>query len=84
MHLSSLMTSLWCSSGVYHFSVPELAEVGSQVGTVKATDEDTGKNAEMNYRITEEQDTFQITTNPTTQEGVLILKKVGGLTSSAF
>ncbi|KAK3559712.1 hypothetical protein QTP86_017701 [Hemibagrus guttatus] len=61
--------------GVYHFSVPELAEVGSELGVVKATDADTGKNAEMNYRITDEQDTFQITTNPATQEGVLILKK---------
>ncbi|XP_053496042.1 cadherin-10-like [Ictalurus furcatus] len=61
--------------GVYHFSVPESAEVGSELGVVKATDADTGKNAEMNYRITDEQDTFQITTDPTTQEGVLILKK---------
>ncbi|TUD02856.1 Cadherin-6 [Bagarius yarrelli] len=85
--------------GVYHFSVPELAEVGSELGVVRATDvkkwgrggggggggrgggvvratdADTGKNAEMNYRITDEQDTFEITTDPTTQEGVLILKK---------
>lgn len=68
---------------MYHFSVPESAEVGSELGVVKATDADTGKNAEMNYRITDEQDTFQITTDPTTQEGVLILKKVGSLTSAA-
>lgn len=74
--ISLLMMWLWRSSGVYHFSVPELAEVGSEVGVVKATDADTGKNAEMNYRITDEQDTFLITTDPTTQDGVLILKKV--------
>ncbi|KAI5619678.1 cadherin-6 precursor, partial [Silurus asotus] len=61
--------------GVYHFSIPELAEVGSELGVVKATDADTGKNAEMTYRITDEQDTFRISTDPTTQEGVLILKK---------
>ncbi|XP_060794727.1 cadherin-10-like isoform X2 [Neoarius graeffei] len=61
--------------GVYHFSIPELAEVGSELGVVKAIDADTGKNAEMIYRITDEQDTFEITTNPSTQEGVLILKK---------
>ncbi|KAI5102883.1 cadherin-6 precursor, partial [Silurus meridionalis] len=63
------------SVGVYHFSIPELAEVGSELGVVKATDADTGKNAEMTYRITDEQDTFRISTDPTTQEGVLILKK---------
>lgn len=68
---------------MYHFSVPELALVGSEVGVVKATDADTGKNAEMSYRITDEQDTFQISTNPATQEGVLILKKVGNLAGSA-
>lgn len=62
---------------MYHFSIPELAEVGSELGVVKAIDADTGKNAEMIYRITDEQDTFEITTNPSTQEGVLILKKVG-------
>lgn len=78
LYLSLLMIILSsCPAGVFHFSVPELAEVGSEVGVVKATDADTGKNAEMNYRITDEQDTFQITTDPTTQEGVLILKKVG-------
>lgn len=69
---------------MYHFSVPELAEVGSELGMVKAIDADTGKNAEMNYRIIDEQDTFQITTDPATQEGVLILKKVGSLSSFAF
>ncbi|KAF5890566.1 cadherin-6-like, partial [Clarias magur] len=63
------------TQGVYHFTVPESAEVGSEVGLVKATDADVGKNAEMSYRITDEQDTFQISTNPTTQDGVLILKK---------
>lgn len=77
--ISLLMMSSWCSSGVYHFSVPELAEVGSEVGVVKATDADTGKNAEMNYRITDEQDTFLISTDPSTQEGVLVLKKVRSL-----
>lgn len=77
------MTSLWCSSGVYHFTVPEVAEVGSEVGVVKATDADVGKNAEMSYRITDEQDTFQISTNPSTQDGVVILKKVGIITTEA-
>ncbi|XP_062860064.1 cadherin-10-like [Trichomycterus rosablanca] len=61
--------------GVYHISVPESAEVGGTVGVITATDADVGKNAEMNYKITDEQDVFQISTDPATQEGVLTLRK---------
>lgn len=71
--LRSLLT---CAPGVYQFSVPESLELGSAVGMLKATDADMGKNAEMEYTIMDDQDMFQISTNPITQEGVITLRKV--------
>ncbi|XP_036374751.1 cadherin-10-like [Megalops cyprinoides] len=61
----------------YHFSVPESAEVGAQVGRVKATDDDIGVNAEMAYSVVsgEGQDVFDIVTDSRTQEGVIRVKK---------
>ncbi|KAG9267550.1 cadherin-10-like [Astyanax mexicanus] len=61
--------------GVYQFSAPESLEPGSTVGLLKATDADTGKNAEMEYTIMDDQDMFQISTNRVTQEGVITLRK---------
>ncbi|KAG7488252.1 hypothetical protein MATL_G00033670 [Megalops atlanticus] len=62
---------------VYHFSVPESVEVGSPVGQLKATDADVGLNAEMEYSIIggDGLDVFEIVTNRSTQEGVIIMKK---------
>ncbi|KAI4900610.1 hypothetical protein NFI96_005212 [Prochilodus magdalenae] len=62
-------------AGVYQFTVPESLEPGNTFGTLKATDADTGKNAEMEYTIMDDQDMFQISTNRVTQEAVLTLRK---------
>uniref|UniRef100_G1PML5 Cadherin-10 n=1 Tax=Myotis lucifugus TaxID=59463 RepID=G1PML5_MYOLU len=53
-----------------HLRVLESSPVGTAVvGSVKATDADTGKNAEVEYRI------FDIITEKDTQEGIITVKK---------
>ncbi|XP_063062219.1 cadherin-10-like [Engraulis encrasicolus] len=72
----------------YHLSVPESAKVGAQVGRVKANDADIGKNAEMRYRILNEErrgtgrdsghegsDMFDVFTDGATQEAVITVRK---------
>ncbi|XP_026883682.1 cadherin-6-like [Electrophorus electricus] len=61
--------------GVYQFSISESSDPGSVIGMLRATDADTGRNAEMEYTIMDEQDMFQISTNHRTQEGVITLRK---------
>lgn len=41
-----------------------------------AYDNDIGENAEMDYSIEDDSQTFDIITNNKTQEGIVILKKV--------
>lgn len=41
-----------------------------------AYDNDIGENAEMDYSIEDDSQTFDIITNNETQEGIVILKKV--------
>lgn len=62
----------------YRFSVPESVEVSAAVAKIKALDLDVGPNAEMDYRILDGDGlgTFRILTDPSTQEGLVILQKV--------
>lgn len=66
------------SAAVYEFRVPESRELGSVVGVIRATDKDIGENAEMDYRIigSDGPVMFDISTNRSTQEGVIVLRKV--------
>eukprot|EP00079_Xenopus_tropicalis_P010608 XP_002935630.2 PREDICTED: cadherin-10 [Xenopus tropicalis] len=65
------------SQNSYHISVPETATVGSTVGRIKATDADIGKNAEVEYRILDGDETavFNIFTEKSTQDGVITVRK---------
>lgn len=63
--------------------MPESIEPGSVVGLIRAMDADIGENADMEYRITgsDGPGVFDITTNRSTQEGVIVLRKVGDVLS---
>lgn len=65
-------------SGIYQFRVPESSRSGSPVGRIRATDRDTGKNAEMYFTIAsgDGMDMFDISTDRVTQEGVISVSKV--------
>ncbi|XP_042524440.1 cadherin-10 isoform X2 [Dipodomys spectabilis] len=60
-----------------HLRVLESSPVGTAVGSVKATDADIGKNAEVEYRIIDGDgtDMFDIITEKETQEGIITVKK---------
>ncbi|KAG7517956.1 cadherin-7-like isoform X1 [Solea senegalensis] len=61
---------------LYTFSVPENAAVGTTVGRIMAEDGDIGINARMTYTLNDDLEgtsTFIITTDPVTQEGVVLL-----------
>ena len=62
----------------YQLYVPESAQVGRPVGKIKANDEDLGVNAEIKYTIinSEGANTFSISTDRDSREGVISLKKV--------
>ncbi|XP_057555390.1 cadherin-19 isoform X2 [Hippopotamus amphibius kiboko] len=60
---------------LYRFSVSESAPVGTSLGTIMAYDNDIGENAEMDYSIEEDSETFDVITNNETQEGIIILEK---------
>ncbi|AWP21075.1 putative cadherin-18-like [Scophthalmus maximus] len=61
----------------YQLYVPESAQVGKPVGKIKANDEDLGANADVKYSIinSEGANTFSISTERDTREGVVSLKK---------
>uniref|UniRef100_A0A8C1QQB8 Cadherin 18 n=1 Tax=Cyprinus carpio TaxID=7962 RepID=A0A8C1QQB8_CYPCA len=61
----------------YQLYVPESAQVGKAVGKIKANDEDLGVNAEMTYRIANEEGAamFSISTDSDKREGVISLRK---------
>ncbi|KAL2085799.1 hypothetical protein ACEWY4_019119 [Coilia grayii] len=63
--------------GVYQFSIPESAQPGSVIGVLQVRDNDVGRNAEMDYKITSEEgrDVFRIATDKDTQDGVLSLNR---------
>lgn len=63
---------------MYEFRVPESTELGSAVGVIRAMDADIGQNAEMEYRIigSDGPGMFDITTNRSNQQGVIVLRKV--------
>lgn len=63
---------------LYTFAILESAPVGTTVGRVMAEDADFGINARMNYTLDdlEESATFRIQTDPTTEEGIVILARV--------
>ncbi|KAE8279645.1 Cadherin-9 Precursor [Larimichthys crocea] len=71
---------------LYEFRVPESIELGSAVGLIRAMDADIGENAEMDYRIigSDGPGMFDITTNRSTQEGVILLRKVRAALSLKF
>lgn len=62
----------------YQLYVPESAQVGKPVGKIKANDEDLGVNADIKYSIinSEGANTFSISSERDTREGVVSLKKV--------
>lgn len=66
------------SPALYEFRVPESIELGSTVGVIRAMDADIDENAEMDYRIigSDGPGMFDIGTNRSTQEGVIVLRKV--------
>ena len=57
-------------------NVSESAPTGTSIGKIMAYDNDIGDNAEMEYIIEDDSQTFDIITNHETQEGIVILKKV--------
>ncbi|TNN55722.1 Cadherin-7 [Liparis tanakae] len=61
----------------YQYTVPESLPVQSAVARIKAADADIGSNAEMDYRIMDGDGPgmFNITTEESTQDGVIILLK---------
>ncbi|TDG97486.1 hypothetical protein EPR50_G00226830 [Perca flavescens] len=61
----------------YQLYVPESAQVGKPVGKIKANDEDLGINADIKYSIinSEGANTFSISTDRDTREGIISLKK---------
>uniref|UniRef100_A0A8C5MVK2 Cadherin-10 n=1 Tax=Leptobrachium leishanense TaxID=445787 RepID=A0A8C5MVK2_9ANUR len=62
----------------YQFRTLESSPVGSSIGRIKANDADEGINAEIEYHITEGDDsnTFDIITDKNTQEGIVLVKKI--------
>lgn len=71
-------THFFLPSALYEFRVPESLEPGSVVGVVRALDADIGENAEMDYRIigSDGPGMFDIATNRSTQDGIIVLRKV--------
>ncbi|XP_012510638.1 PREDICTED: cadherin-10-like [Propithecus coquereli] len=67
-----------------HLRVLESSPVGTAIGSVKATDADTGKNAEVEYRIIDGDgtDMFDIITEKDTQEGIITVKKVHSISTN--
>lgn len=54
----------------------ESVEIGGAIGRIKAEDPDVGRNAEMEYSIVGGHDMFNIVTDQSTQEGIIVIKKV--------
>ena len=69
---------LYFFAGSVHFRIPESSPAGTVIGSVKASDADIGRNAELEYRIVDGdgRDMFDIITQKDTQEGVITVRKV--------
>lgn len=75
----SLLDANYClPTENYQLYVPESAQVGKPVGKIKANDEDQGINADIKYSIinSEGANTFSISADRDTKEGIISLKKV--------
>ncbi|XP_068604150.1 cadherin-10a [Brachionichthys hirsutus] len=59
----------------FRVTAVESTAIGGAIGRIKADDPDIGRNAEMEYSIVGGHDIFNIITDQTTQEGVIIIKK---------
>ncbi|XP_071387613.1 cadherin-10-like [Centroberyx affinis] len=59
----------------FRVTAAESTEIGGAIGRIKADDPDVGRNAEMEYSIVGGHVMFNIITDQTTQEGVIIIKK---------
>ncbi|XP_042256067.1 cadherin-10a [Thunnus albacares] len=59
----------------FRMTAVESTEIGGAIGRIKADDPDVGRNAEMEYSIVGGHDIFNIITDQTTQEGVIIINK---------
>ncbi|XP_061522468.1 cadherin-10a [Phycodurus eques] len=59
----------------FRITAVESTEIGSAVGRIKADDPDVGRNAEMEYSVVGGHDNFNIVTDKTTQEGVVLIKR---------
>ncbi|XP_008306473.1 cadherin-10-like [Cynoglossus semilaevis] len=59
----------------FRVTAVESTELGGAIGRIRAEDPDSGRNAEMEYTIVGGHDVFNIITDQTTQEGVIIIKK---------
>lgn len=72
------MSTVFSSTGLYEFVIPEDLPVGKIGGKVRANDRDIGENGKSTYGIIEgdDQGTFEIIMDPQTQEGLLRLKRV--------
>uniref|UniRef100_A0A8C5A9W4 Cadherin 6 n=1 Tax=Gadus morhua TaxID=8049 RepID=A0A8C5A9W4_GADMO len=66
------------TKSLYEFRVPETADLGATVGLLRALDADIGENAEMEYRIisSDGPGMFDVFTNKSTQEGVIVVRRV--------
>lgn len=75
----NFLVRLYFTAGILHLRVPESSSVGSAVGKIRAHDLDSGKNAEVEYSIVpgDEGNMFDITSNGHSQEGIIVLRKVG-------
>ncbi|XP_045706043.1 cadherin-19 isoform X1 [Phyllostomus hastatus] len=62
-------------TSLYRMNVSEFAPTGTSIGKIMAYDNDIGDNAEMEYVIEDDSQTFDIITNHETQEGIVVLKK---------
>ncbi|KAM9827104.1 cadherin-10-like [Neosynchiropus ocellatus] len=59
----------------FRVTAAESTEIGGAIGRIKADDPDIEHNADMEYSIVGGHDIFNIITDQTTQEGVIIIKK---------
>lgn len=72
------ITDLLFFAGSVHLRIPESSPVGTAIGSIKASDADIGRNAELEYRIIDGdgRDMFDIVTQKDTQEGIITVRKV--------
>ncbi|XP_061777509.1 cadherin-10-like [Nerophis ophidion] len=59
----------------FRVTAMESTEVGGAIGRIKADDPDVGRNAEMEYTAVDGHGMFNIVTDKTTQEGVIIINR---------